>query len=291
MEREHVFSSSSSAATAAALAAERSIAESESSWLLRPVELLRAWTTLAMLSFRQLLWSSNTLMVLFPLVGCTLFLLRRRYNEIEYLPQAINAFSHEFVILIFAAFVVPICALAYATTSIGGDRENRTLLFLLVRPIPRSLVFLAKLTATLPLVLGIVMGSFYLYCRLAGPAGELAFDLYLPAIFYMTIAYISLFHLFAVTFRHSTIAALTYALFMEFFLGNMPGIIKRLAVNYYGRSIMYNLGLEEGVDLPDPQWFEPVSVATGANALLWIAAGGIVLALAIFQWREYHDLT
>jgi ABC-type transport system involved in multi-copper enzyme maturation permease subunit len=253
--------------------------------------LVRAWITLTMLSFRQLLWSSNTLMVLFPLAGCTLFLLRRRYDQIEYLPRAINAFSHEFVILIFAAFVVPICALAYATTSIGGDRENRTLLFLLVRPIPRSLVFLAKLTATLPLVLGLVMGSFYLYCRLAGPAGRLAFDLYLPAIFYMTIAYISLFHLFAVTFRHSTIAALTYALFMEFFLGNMPGIIKRLAVNYYGRSIMFNLGLEEGVDLPDPQWFEPVSVSTGADALLWIAAGGIVIALAIFQWREYHDLT
>ncbi|MBX3414009.1 MAG: ABC transporter permease subunit [Pirellulales bacterium] len=258
---------------------------------LRVLALIRAWGTLTMLSFRQLLWSTNTLMVLFPLIGCTLFLLRRRYDQIAYLPRAINAFSHEFVILIFAAFIVPICALAYATTSIGGDRENRTLLFLLVRPIPRSLVFLAKMTATLPLVLGMVLGSFYLYCRLAGAAGELAFELYLPAIFFMTIAYISLFHLFAVTFRHSTIAALTYALFMEFFLGNMPGIIKRLAVNFYGRSIMFNLGLEEGVDLPDPQWFEPVSVTTGANALIWIAVGSLALALAIFQRREYHDLT
>lgn len=270
------------------LAASRSPAAQEPS---RVLAVLRAWVTLTMLSFRQLLWSTNTVMVLFPLLGCALFLLRRRYDRIAYLPRAINDFSHEFVILIFAAFIVPICALAYATTSIGGDRENRTLLFLLVRPIPRSLVFLAKLTATLPLVLGLVMGSFYVYCRLAGPAGALAFDLYLPAIFYMTVAYISLFHLFAVTFRHSTIAALTYALFMEFFLGNMPGIIKRLAVNFYGRSIMFNLGLEEGVDLPDPQWFEPVSVSTGAAALVWIAAGSLVIALAIFQWREYHDLT
>jgi len=29
---------------------------------------------------------------------------------------------------------------------------------------------------------------------------------------------------------------------MELLLGNMPGIVKRAAVNYYGRSIMYAAG-------------------------------------------------
>ena len=255
------------------------------------MKLLRAWSTLAMLSFRQLLWSSNTLMVAFPLVGCALFLLRRRYNEIAYAPRAFDSFSHEFVIFLFASFIVPICALAFATTSIGGDRENRTLLFLLVRPIPRSLVFLAKFSATLPLVLGLIMGSFFLYCRLAGPVGQLAFRLYSPAIFYMAIAYVGLFHLFAVMFRHSTIIALTYSMFMEFFLGNMPGIIKRTAVNFYGRSMMYNLGLDEGIKLPDPQWFQPVSASIGGATLLWIAGLSLVVALIVFQRREYHDLT
>ena len=58
----------------------------------------------------------------------------------------------------------------------------------------------------------------------------------------MTLAYVCLFHLFAVAFRHSTIIALVYALFMELLLGNLPGIVKRVAVNYYGRSIMYDAG-------------------------------------------------
>lgn len=255
------------------------------------MRLARAWSTLTMLSFSQLLWSTNTLMVMFPLAGCALFLLRRRYADIEFVPRAFNSFSHEFVILLFASFIVPICALAFATSSIGGDRENRTLLFLLVRPIPRTLIYLGKVVATLPLIVGLVIGSFYLYCYLAGSVGQLAFRLYLPAIFYMTIAYTALFHLFAVCFRHATIIALTYALFMEFFLGNMPGIIKRIAVNYYGRSMMYNLGLDEGIRLPDPQWFQPVSIASGGATLLWITVGSFLAGMLIFHYREYRDLT
>jgi ABC-2 type transport system permease protein len=253
--------------------------------------LLRAWTTLFMLSFQRLLWSASTLMVGFPLIGCGLFLWIRRYDEIAYPPTAFNAFSEEFITFIFAPFVIPICALAYATTSIGGDREDRTLLFLLIRPVPRWLILSAKLLATLPLVLGLVITSYAIFCRLGGSAGHKAFELYLPAVFFMTIAYVSLFHLFAVWFRHSTIVALVYALFMEFFIGNMPGIIKRVAVNYYGRSMIYAVGMEEGVQAPDPEWFVPLTAHGAASSMLAISLGGTLLALWIFQRREYRDLT
>ena len=140
-------------------------------------------------------------------------------------------------------------------------------------------------------MLGLVVGSYWLYCRLAGEVGQIAFPLYLPALVYMTLAYVCLFHLFAVTFRHSTIIALIYALFMEVLLGNMPGIVKRVAVNYYGRSIMYAAGADEGLPPPDPQWFEPLSVDTATWALVGIAVGGLVLAIVIFSRREYRDLT
>ncbi len=73
-----------------------------------------------------------------------------------------------------------------------------------------------------------MVGSFWLYCRLAGAVGQVAFSLYLPAVVFMTLAYVCLFHLFAVAFRHATIIALVYALFMEVILGNLPGIVKRL---------------------------------------------------------------
>ena len=254
------------------------------------MSLLRASSALLWLSFRRLLWSGSTLMVLLPLSACVLFLLRRRFWLEQSNVESFNGFS-QFLMTVFASFVVPICAVAYGTASIGGDREDRTLLFLLVRPVPRPLVFLAKFVATLPLVLGLVMGAFYVYCHLAGAIGRLAYELYLPSIFYMTIAYVCLFHFFAVSFRHSTIIALIYSLFMELILGNMPGIVKRVAINYYGRSMMYAAGVPEGLERPDPQWFEPISAASAAGALAAIALGSLLVALVVFQRREYTDLT
>jgi len=254
------------------------------------MNLLRAWTTLLWLSFRRLLWSGSTLMVLLPLSACTLFLVRRRFWQEANLFESFNDFSL-FLMFVFASFVVPICAVAYATASIGGDREDRTLLFLLVRPVPRPLIFFAKFIATLPLVMGLIMGAFYLYCRLGGEIGREAYPLYLPAIFYMSIAYVSLFHFFAVSFRHSTIIALIYALFMELLLGNMPGIVKRVAINYYGRSMMYAAGVPYGLERPDAQWFEPISATASAGALAGITLVGLLVALVVFQRREYTDLT
>lgn len=253
------------------------------------MNLVRAWSTLTALTFRRLLWSTSTAMVLLPLAGCLLFILRRHFGR-EFSEREFHQFS-EFIMFVFASFVVPICALAYGTASLGGDREDRTLVFLLVRPIPRALILLAKFTATLPLVLGLVVGSYWLYCALSGEVGELAFRLYLPAMVLMTLAYVCLFHLFAVAFRHSTIVALLYAMFMELLLGSLPGIAKRVAVNFYGRSLMYDAGGPEGLKPPDPNWFEPLDAVTSMWALGSIAVGGMLLALLLFSRREYRDLT
>lgn len=276
------------------------------------MKLLRAWLMLFWLSFTRLLWSANTLMVAPPLVGAALFVWRRGYDRVERfaepfgpfggrggegaLERAFNAFSQELVLIVFATFLLPIVALAYGTTSIGGDREDRTLLFLLVRPVPRWLILLGKLSATLPLVLGLVVGSFWGYCRLAGEPGQLAYERYAPAMVCMTLAYVGLFHLFAVSFRHSTIVALLYAMFLEFFIGNMPGIIKRVSVSFYGKSMIYEsgadaLGYGRGLPRPDPEWFVPVSAAASAQTLLGIAAAGTALALFVFSRREYRDLS
>ncbi len=252
------------------------------------MKLVRAWSTLASLSFVRLFWSTSTLMVMLPLAGCLLFVLRRHYNHPEFTQRDFREFS-EFLIVVFASFVVPICALAFGTASIGGDREDRTLVFLLVRPIPRWLILLAKFSATLPLVLGLVLGSYWTYCRLAGAVGQVAFDIYLPAITYMTLAYVCLFHLFAVSFRHATIIALVYAIFMETLIGNLPGIVKRVAVNYYGRSLLYAAGEADGARMPEN--FQPLSFDVATWALAGIAVGGLILACVVFSRREYRDLT
>jgi ABC-2 type transport system permease protein len=248
----------------------------------------RAWSMLVFTSFRRMLWSVGTLMLLFPLAACALFVARRGFVEMRDPVVAFNAFSN-FLLFVFGPLIVPLCALAFGTSSIGADREDRTLLFLLIRPLPRWLILSAKLAAALPLAVGFACGSFYLLARLAGPGGRMAFDAYLPAMLYMTVAYTALFQLFAVIFRHSVVVSLLYAIFMEVFLGNVPGIIKQLAISYYGRSVMFDAGVAYGLSAPDPQWFDPLS----SDAARWILGGvtlaAMLVAWVVFAWREYDE--
>lgn len=254
------------------------------------MKLVRAWLSLVWLSFKRLLWSSNTWLAVLPLVGCLLFLAKRRYGVGGFTEQSFDRFSDHFLIRRFFGIILPLGALAFSSGSIGGDREDRTLLFLLVRPVPRWLILLAKYCATLPLALGVTIGGFYLCCLLTGDVGEVAFHAYLPAVFYTSLAYCGLFHLFAVTFRHSTILALVYALLVENLLSHVPGIVKRVAINYYGRTLLFAAGEPDGLHTPNPHWFEPFSPWAAQGALVAFAIGGLLLALVIFQRREYRDL-
>lgn len=252
------------------------------------MSLLRAWTTLVFTSFRRLLWSVGTLMLVFPLAACLLFVARRGYTSISDEAVAFNALSN-FLIFIYAAFMTPLCALTFGAQSLSGDREDRTLVFLLIRPVPRWVILTAKFAAAWPLAVTWACGGLWLLCRFAGPAGKLAFDAYLPAVFYMTTAYTALFLAFAVWFRHAVIAALLYALFMEMLLGNVPGIIKKLAINYYGRSLMFDAGVDHGLSAPDPQWFEVLSGDAARGTLAGITLASLVVAGLIFRTREYEE--
>lgn len=251
---------------------------------------LRAWLSLVGLSLRRQLRAASTWIALAPLGGSAAVVWALRFGRSGFSPAEFNRFS-QFLIYVFVSAVVPLVALALGTSGVGGDREDRTLLFLLVRPLPRPLVLLAKTAATLPLAVGLVAAGFWVHCALASGVGPPAWNHYLAPVVLAVLAYLGLFQLLAVAFRHGTVVALVYALFIELFLGNVPGIIKRVAVNYYGRSLMYTAGGADGLVPPDPQIFEPISVAAAELTLLGFALLGLLAALAVFQFREYRDLS
>jgi ABC-2 type transport system permease protein len=251
------------------------------------VQYARAFGTLTFTSFRRLLWSVGTLMLVFPPAACALFVVRRGYGSMP-AETAFNLFS-QFLVMVFASFVVPLCCVTFGATAVGGDRDDGTLLFLLMRPLPRGLIIAAKFAAALPLSVGFVCGGLWILCRLAGPPGRLAFDAYLPPVFYMTAAYTALFLLFGTLVRHAVIVGLIYTLLMEVFLGNVPGIIKQLAINYYGRSLMFDAGVDEGLTAPDPQWFDPLTSSSARWTLWGITLAAWCVAWVVFQVREYED--
>ncbi|MEK6239039.1 MAG: ABC transporter permease [Planctomycetales bacterium] len=144
--------------------------------------LLRSCWALWKLSVSRLAWSKSTLMLLFPIAACALFVFGARYGELNDSPSDFDRFSWEFVRGLMTSFLAPLVTLVYATASLGWDREDRTLIYLLIRPIPRPMIVAVKFLAATPVILAVVLGSFYVYCLMSGPVGARAFSLYAPMI-------------------------------------------------------------------------------------------------------------
>jgi ABC-2 type transport system permease protein len=194
------------------------------------------------------------------------------------------------VLPIFVSFLLPMFCLSFATPVIAGDREDQTLVYLLATPLPRPALFLAKYVAALTLALLWSCGAWVVLTRLAGAFGREVFRPFLPAVVSATVAYVGLFCLFSVLLRRATIVALVYALFLEAFLGNVPGVIKRVAVSFYAQCLMLDAGRELGLSATvgrDPALLVPIS-GDAAWLVLGVLSGlSLAAGLWIFSRREY----
>ena len=63
---------------------------------------------------------------------------------------------------VYFSLLLPLLCLCFGTQAIGGEWEERNLVWALTRPIPRPLIYLAKFSAALPWTLICTLGGFYL---------------------------------------------------------------------------------------------------------------------------------
>jgi ABC-type transport system involved in multi-copper enzyme maturation permease subunit len=204
--------------------------------------------------------------------------------------SALPRFSSWIVFLLFGTFLLPLWTLSFATEALGREREAQTLIWTLVRPIPRPAIYLAKYLAVLPWCLAFNLGGLFVLCWLGGEAGRTAFTLYWQAALLGTLAFAALFHLMGACLHRAGIVALLYAFFLETIAGNMPGHFKRLSVSFYLRCLMFEHGSDYGIG-PDRPWiFQPV---TGTTAWLVLGGATVFLLLAgmfVFSRSEYLDV-
>jgi ABC-type transport system involved in multi-copper enzyme maturation permease subunit len=200
-----------------------------------------------------------------------------------------HVFSSWLVFPVFLSFLLPIWSLSFATTALGGEREAGSLLWLVTRPIPRPAIYLAQYLALLPWSLGLNLGGFGLLCLAAGWPGALAFQLYWPAVLWATLAFCALFHLFAACFRRPAVVGIVYVFFLETILGNMPGTMKRISINYYTRCLMFDAASAYGVQPDKPSIYLPVS----GTIAWWVLVGGTLALLAagmiVFARAQYRE--
>jgi ABC-2 type transport system permease protein len=193
----------------------------------------------------------------------------------------------------FITFLVPVFAICYGSSAIGGEREDQTLIYLLIVPIPRGLAYFTKACAALTLVASWSVLTLFVLCRAGGAAGRDLFDVFLSASLLGGLAYASLFLLIGAAFRHGTIISLVYWFFLEVLFGNLPGIIKRISIAFYVRCMVYDTGssLELGPRLRVVrEMFLPVSGTTASITLCLSTLALLALGVIAFEYREYRDL-
>lgn len=203
---------------------------------------------------------------------------------------AFQVFSQSVVFAIFLTFLLPLWSLSFGTEAIGGDRESQSLIWLLSRPIPRPMIYLAKFVALLPWCLALNVGGFALLCLAAGAPGRTALRLYWPAVALASLTFASLFLLIGAYFRRPAVVAIVYSFCLEVVLGNMPGYLKRVSVGFYARSLMYERAGEFGIQPERPGVFLPVDGTTAGLVLAGAAVVLVGLGMWLFSRTQYHEV-
>lgn len=249
----------------------------------------RACWQLFTLTFRRQLMSRQTLvcLALTLLVGAIVF----AWTFPEY--RTAKKLAEQVLVPTYVAFLMPIFAISYGAATIGGEREDQTLIYLLISPIPRALAYGTKALSTLALAWmwsTISLGSF---CLLAGEPGRDIFPVFLPAALLGVTAYAMLFMLVGTLFRYGTMISLAYWFFLEVLFGAMPGIVKRITVAFYVKCLIYDAGQElrlGPLGRVAREMFLAVSGETAIMALLTGATVFVLVGASVFHSREFSEL-
>lgn len=199
-------------------------------------------------------------------------------------------FSNDVIMQVFVSFLVPIFCLMYATAAIGEEREERTLVYLLTRPLSRWRTYLAKGLGTTPVVLATVLLSFSLVCVLGGETGRSAFQRFVPGIALGSLAYTMLFLWIGAVAPKPLVMSILYAFLIETLIGNMPGTLKRVAISYHTRCVLFDAGSSIGMKPESPGHFLAIPGETSMTVLWCLAGLFLLLGAYSFHRKEYRDL-
>ncbi|HUR55849.1 MAG TPA: ABC transporter permease [Gemmataceae bacterium] len=198
-------------------------------------------------------------------------------------------FSRWIVFGMYLGFVLPLFTLSYASAAFGTERESRSLIWLMTRPLPRSAIYAAKFLGTLPWCLLFSCGGFLALCLAGGPTGRAAIGMYWPAVIGGTIAFAALFHLIGAIFRRPVVVGLVYVFFYEALVAALPGSLKLLSLSYYARSLMYNGATAAGYPSEMLGFSDGVSSVTAWSVLAVVAVAISGVGMWLFARNEYRD--
>ncbi|OHB79340.1 MAG: hypothetical protein A2W31_03890 [Planctomycetes bacterium RBG_16_64_10] len=195
--------------------------------------------------------------------------------------------------------LVPLAALLYAAGIIQDDVEEQTLTYLLLRPLPRQLLYLVKLLATLVVTslltavsTAATLAVITLVASAPATSGLVERALKTAGLLLLAqVGYGGLFGLLGLLTRRSLVVGIVYIVLLEGLLASLDTVARRLTVMYYFRVLVL-------------RWLDPASgkewsidLATAPEAwtcVLTLLGVGLLLATAaafFFARSEFHMKT
>ena len=180
--------------------------------------------------------------------------------------------------------LVPILSLIAGVAVISEELEDRTITYLLTRPVPRAAIFLGRWLAAfvwLGLLLSVSITAVILILGVPTESGVEALSplgfagLLIGVALLGSAIYSAAFAALGARIKHPMIVGLGYTFAIEIFLTNLPGKARAATVQYYLRSIANEWGRTYLEILPN---FRRAEFDEGSVALVKL---GIALALAL----------
>ena len=187
--------------------------------------------------------------------------------------------------------VLPLTALFHATSLVADEVDDRTLTYLLTRPLTRPTILAGKFAAYLAASLGMALPAgvltFFILLTARGWSGvgasvpDLFRDLGVVAL--TLLVYGALFTLLGVLLRRPVIPGLLFLFGWEL-MANLPGYLPRFTLTAWLRSLIRHRPAQEGL----AELFGQVQ-PTGLSLIVILVSTVVFLAAAawVFSEREY----
>lgn len=191
--------------------------------------------------------------------------------------------------LLVVQAIVPLVAVILGSAVVAEEVEDRTISYLLARPIPRPAILCGRWLASVLLISVLLAASAWAVVTILAPltaddpANAVPEGFRTRLVMVVVVggfAYSALFAAVGAWLKRAVLIGLGYTFAVEGFLANLPGSNQSLTIQYYLKSLLM-------ADYPDMvrryDWFVTTNLVTGGEALRTLLLVGIV-ALALGSW-------
>ncbi len=230
-----------------------------------------------MLSLRQLGSRWRLLLIIFLAVlpvGLSALMSALAGSDSDYAEEFTNVIIDAMII----AVILPIVTMVLATTAFRHELDDSTLGYLILKPIPRSLIVLPKLLASI-IVGGLFVIISSVIATLLGPegSGQAVFAVGV-AVFVGVVTYTTIFTWAGLISSHALGFALIYVFLWEALVSSLLEGVRYLSVRGYVLSIINGID-GESFSMLDERVIELPAAIVGATAVT-----------AIFFWLTVRRL-